>query len=121
MATSQPFFKDAPRKTPRIAPVAAENPDQPDIYYIITDEYARADVLEEFYDHDNSGFLDQLRERGFYVAEQSFSNYALTFLSLASSLDMRYVNDRVRRHSKQRRRSPKTFYQTIENSRSVVL
>lgn len=69
---------------------AAKRP--PDIYYLILDGYGRADVLREIYGYDNRQFLDQLRSRGFYVANRSSSNYAQTFLSLASSLNYRYLN-----------------------------
>lgn len=65
----------------------------PDIYYIILDGYARADVLEAYYSLDNSDFLDDLRERGFFIADRATSNYDLTLLSLPSSLNMDYVND----------------------------
>jgi hypothetical protein len=63
----------------------------PDIYYIILDGYARADVLKELYGYDNSDFLRFLTDRGFYVAERSKSNYSLTVLSLSSSLNMDYI------------------------------
>jgi len=65
---------------------------RPDIYYIILDGYARADVLQEIYNYDNSGFLDNLRTRGFYVAENSYTNYNQTDLSLASSLNFEYLD-----------------------------
>lgn len=65
----------------------------PDIYYIVLDEYGRADALAERYGYDNSGFTAALAERGFYVADAAHSNYALTFLSLASSLNMRYLDE----------------------------
>ncbi|MHA2429196.1 MAG: sulfatase-like hydrolase/transferase, partial [Candidatus Hermodarchaeia archaeon] len=65
----------------------------PDIYYIILDGYARADILEEIYGYDNSDFVNYLQERGFYVAEKSCSNYNQTASSLASSLSLDYVND----------------------------
>lgn len=67
----------------------------PDIYYIILDGYARADVLEEIYRYDNTDFLDHLANRGFYVAHESRSNYGQTFLSFASSLNMTYLDDLV--------------------------
>jgi hypothetical protein len=76
-----------------IAPLEEDSPDRPDIYYIIPDGYGRADRLREIYGHDNSEFLEGLRRRGFYVAGQSCSNYPMTFLSLASSLNLRYIND----------------------------
>lgn len=64
----------------------------PDIYYIIFDRYAAADTLEEVYGFDNSEFLDYLRGKGFYVADRSTANYIKTRLSLASSLNMEYLN-----------------------------
>ncbi|HJX41923.1 MAG TPA: hypothetical protein VJ345_10705 [Anaerolineales bacterium] len=67
----------------------------PDIYYIILDAYARADTLGAAFDLDNSGFLDDLRSLGFYVAECSQSNYSQTELSLGSSLNMGYLEDLV--------------------------
>jgi len=65
----------------------------PDIYYIILDGYARADVLEHRYAFDNSDFLEQMEERGFYIAEEAMTNYPTTILSLTSSLNMDYLND----------------------------
>ena len=64
----------------------------PDIYYIILDGYARADVLEELYNYDNSEFLEFLDQRGFFVADQGRANYAQTTLSLASSLNLHYLD-----------------------------
>lgn len=65
---------------------------RPDIYYIILDGYGRADVLKELYGYDNSEFLDFLKARGFYVAEDSHSNYNQTALSLSSSMNLKYIN-----------------------------
>ena len=62
----------------------------PDIYYIILDSYAREDVLLDVYGHDNSEFLNQLREMGFYIADCSQSNYSKTTHSLSSTLN-RYL------------------------------
>jgi len=67
--------------------------DLPDVYYIIFDAYGRADVLAELYDYDNQPTLDRLRALGFYIADESHSNYNQTFLSLPSSLNMAYIND----------------------------
>lgn len=65
----------------------------PNIYYIILDGYARADILEELYNYDNSEFLEFLDQKGFSVADESQSNYAQTALSLASSLNLSYLDD----------------------------
>ena len=64
----------------------------PDIYYIIMDRYASADVLEEYYHFDNSEFLNFLTDKGFYVASDSQANYLKTRSSLASSLNFNYIN-----------------------------
>ena len=64
----------------------------PNVYYIILDEYASSKVLKDIFDFDNQDFISQLSARGFHVTENSHSNYANTFLSLTSSLNMEYVN-----------------------------
>ena len=63
----------------------------PDIYYIVLDSYARGDILESIYHHDNAQFINELNDLGFFVADQSRSNYSQTTLSLSSSLNMDYV------------------------------
>jgi hypothetical protein len=73
-----------------------ESKKYPDIYYIILDGYARADILEEFYQYDNSEFLQGLTQKGFYISPKSRSNYCQTLLSLASSLNLTYLDDLVR-------------------------
>jgi hypothetical protein len=67
----------------------------PDVYDIVLDGYARADVLQSRYGFDNRPFLDALRARGFQVAGASRSNYNWTFLSLASSLNFDFVQNLV--------------------------
>ena len=64
----------------------------PDIYYIILDGYGRSDALNDVYQLDNSAFVQSLEERGFYVAKCSQSNYPFTQYSLASSLNLDYLN-----------------------------
>ena len=63
---------------------------RPDIYYIILDGYGRHDVLGDF---DNSDFLQELERRGFYVAAEATSNYITSLHSLASSLNLAYLDD----------------------------
>jgi hypothetical protein len=65
---------------------------KPDIYYIILDGYGREDVIEAFFDFDNSPFLNRLEDHGFYIASASQSNYTITCLSLASSMNMEYLD-----------------------------
>jgi hypothetical protein len=69
--------------------VRPQNP--PDVYFFLLDSYGRDDLLKQAYGYDNSEFVDGLRERGFYVAECSQSNYVRTEISLGSSLNMSYL------------------------------
>lgn len=64
----------------------------PNIYYIILDMHARVDVLQAIYDYDESDFINSLKSLGFYIADQSTSNYSSTLQSLSSSLNMEYIN-----------------------------
>jgi len=64
----------------------------PDVYYIILDSYSSYDNLKKFYNFDNRDFYAYLTRKGFYIAQKSRSNYATTGPSLASSLNMEYIN-----------------------------
>jgi hypothetical protein len=65
----------------------------PDIYYIILDSYARSDFMQSSFGYDNTGFLDHLEGKGFYIAEESNSNHNWTALSLSSSLNLEFVQN----------------------------
>lgn len=65
----------------------------PDIYYIILDGYGRADMLQSVHGYDNFPFINELQQRGFVVAHKSQSNYPRTMLSLASSMNMEYLDN----------------------------
>lgn len=64
----------------------------PDIYYIILDGYGREDVLNDYYRFDNSGFISELVEKNFYIADKSTANYPQTYLSMSSSLNFDYID-----------------------------
>lgn len=64
-----------------------------DVYVLLLDGYPRADVLLHDYTYDNSAFLNELRARGFHVANNSYSNYDRTLWSLASALNGGYIDD----------------------------
>jgi hypothetical protein len=64
----------------------------PDVYYIIVDAYSRDDTMLKEYNLDNTPFVNQMHDIGFYVARCSQSNYGQTELSLSSSLNMNYLD-----------------------------
>ena len=39
----------------------------PDIYYIVPDAHTNSKILSEVFNYDNSGFVNDMIERGFYV------------------------------------------------------
>jgi hypothetical protein len=79
-------------KKDRFANLSRFKYDRPNIYYIILDAYARQDTLSEIYDYNNNDFIHYLTKKHFYVAGKSNSNYPLTLLSLASSLNLDYID-----------------------------
>jgi len=90
--------REAPRGADGAAAlgVPASTP-RPSVFYIILDGYGRSDMLEEVYGYDNSAFVNYLRGKGFYVAEGARANYSHTRFSLASSLNMQYLDDLAKR------------------------
>lgn len=91
--------------------------DKPDIYYIILDEYARADNLKEFYGYDNSEFIKYLRDKGFYVADKSTNNYGMTYLSLASSLNMDYLPEDLEKQTGSKANNMSPAYNLINSNK----
>ena len=96
------WFSDGVRAAPAAASTADaslllapldKNADRPDIYFIVLDAHGRQDVLRDQYHYDDAPFLQHLREKGFWIADQSTSNYMWTELSVPATLNMRYLND----------------------------
>ena len=65
--------------------------DMPDIYVIVLDTYMRSDALKQDLGYDNSPFIDQLTQMGFYVAGCSRPNYTFTYASISALLNMKYI------------------------------
>ena len=70
---------------------ACDTCSKPDIYFIVADEYAGNRELKEIFDFDNAEFLGELRKRGFHIMDSSVSNYNYTPFSIASILNMEYL------------------------------
>ncbi len=64
----------------------------PDIYYIVPEDYSSPTVMKNFFQADDKEFLESMADRGFYYASQSASNYPKSFLSLASAMNMEYLD-----------------------------
>ncbi len=64
----------------------------PDIYWIVVEEYGSQRVLSEDFHFDNSPFLNALRDRGFYIADESTANYLKTAPSIQSARNLEYLD-----------------------------
>lgn len=84
-ATRSAALLDPPLK-PSVQPL-------PDIYYIVLDTHTRSDALLADYGLDDSVYLDELRQLGFYIADCSRSNYGYTQASIVAALDMDYLSE----------------------------
>jgi hypothetical protein len=62
-----------------------------DVYLIVLDEYANAEVLRDGLGFDNTPFTDSLRALGFHVPNAVWSNYTMTAHSLPSLLNAAHV------------------------------
>jgi hypothetical protein len=90
----------------------------PDIYFIVLDGYARADILREYYGFDNTPFLNELRELGFQVSDASRANFAWTFLSLGSALNLDYVQPLLGERLDRESRDRKEIYRLLRDNRA---
>jgi hypothetical protein len=73
-------------------PVGPDTEDKPDIFYIILDRYGGEVALRGQFGFDNRPFLEALETRGFYVASDSTTNYPKTAHSLATSLNLEFLD-----------------------------
>ena len=71
----------------------AQSGQLPNIFFVVLDAYGRADILSEIYKFDNSTFIHYLEQKGFYIASQSPANYCQTYLSLACTLNLTYLDE----------------------------
>jgi hypothetical protein len=89
----------------------------PDIYLMVLDEYTGSAVLASHFGFDNHSMEAALETRGFVIPQQPRSNYIHTFLTLASMLNLRYLDDFTARFGPY---GPwEAAYPLIENNRLV--
>jgi len=65
----------------------------PDIYFVILDEYAHPDTMKEYYDYDNSEFINSLEDKGFFIASQSKTRTSKTERAITQVLNMEYLSE----------------------------
>ncbi len=70
--------------------------EKPDIFFIISDAYANNKNLQRFWQYNNDSFVSFLKARGFYYVPDSRSNYDNTVSSIASTLSMDYLPEKLK-------------------------
>lgn len=96
--------------------IACDTCPKPDVYLLLADEYAGQKELKNLFQFDNSKFLNQLAERGFYTIPESVSNYNYTPFSMASILDMQYLE----LENRYRQKNDLTYsYEIIKESKLI--
>lgn len=66
--------------------------DQPDVYFIIFDEFTSSASLKKYWNYPNDTLNNFLKNYHFFVSEKSKSNYSFTCFSLAATFEMQYLN-----------------------------
>lgn len=72
--------------------VSCDSCAKPDIYFILADEYAGNTELKDLFQFNDSIFLQQLDTLNFHTVAESSSNYNYTPFSVASILNMDYLD-----------------------------
>lgn len=80
---------------------------KPDIYYIVLDRYTNQNVMKSQFNFDNSDFVNFLEDNNFLVNPDAYSNYSSTTTSIASTLNVDYNSDLVKKFGQ-------ASYQTVE-------
>jgi len=73
-------------------PAPSKLPTSPNVYYILVDGYPRADFIQKYMGLDISPFINTLSQVGFFVPTCSQANYTDTRFSMASTLNMTYLD-----------------------------
>jgi hypothetical protein len=77
---------------PATVPAAAGSSD-PDIYMLLVDGHARADVVRDIFGRDETALIEALEADGFDVAPRSRSNYTQTGETLTSMFSQAQLQD----------------------------
>jgi hypothetical protein len=88
----------SPPPTPAALPLTARNASN--VYWVVLDGYPRADVLKEFFDFDDTPFLNSLRDLDFVVYDHAVASFPETGFSISSTLSLGLLVDETGSPSK---------------------
>ncbi len=93
--------------------------DKPDIYYIVLDRYTNNEVLKSQFNFDNSAFIKQLREQGYTVRDNAYSNYQGTTMSISSTLNAQYTKDAVQPFVQNKTQARTLYHNLVWNAETI--
>jgi hypothetical protein len=100
LAGRPPSTAGAPAATasPTAAPSVRPPTDagQRDVYYLVVEDYGSQRTIGQYLGIEDDGFFSWLTDKGFEVLPDTRSNYGRTPLSMASSLNMTYLDEVAR-------------------------
>jgi hypothetical protein len=88
---------------------------KPDIYYIILDRHANDATIANAFG-TSSPLSADLRAAGFTVLDHAYANYLRTHLSLASSLNMSFLDDLTEKYGRETNESGPVFEMLQDNA-----
>lgn len=86
-------LNDQPLVTNKLDFKPVDNNMRPDVYLFVMDEYSGFESLKYYHQYSNHPFKDSLEKRRFFVANNSASNYNLTWISVLSLMQMDYIHN----------------------------
>ena len=67
---------------------ANEKEKLPNLYYLVSDEYASFEEIKKYYGYDNAAFHDTLTELGFSVSDTSYNRAGSTMRNMADNVNL---------------------------------
>lgn len=67
--------------------------DLPNVYYLVLDGYCSSNTLKKLFNFNNSNFNSELERIGFKINNEAHSNYSATIFSIASALNLDYIQN----------------------------
>lgn len=93
--------------------------EKPDIYYIVLDRYTNSEVLKNQFSYNNQEFTSFLKNEGFVVNKDAYSNYPTTTASISSTINADYTNKIVEKYTNEKVQT-RTLYHNLIRQSSVI-
>jgi hypothetical protein len=68
-----------------------KNKDNYNVYLFVPDGYSSNKALKKYWQYDNTAFTNYLKDKGFFIANNSKSNYHLSVQSISAALNLGYL------------------------------